>query len=149
MYDILIQGIKIFKHGRSGRPKERYLFCDIDMTILYWRANRSSSTSPDISITIDDDNDIKQKKRRSTFFNKQDADRVLYFRNIIQISRNIETNVMKRAYNKNYLNTLQENSQIISIVVNNRSLDFEVQDVSRRLNICYYINLFNCYHTCI
>jgi hypothetical protein len=37
MYDLLKQGVEILKHGRSGRPKQRTLLCDAEMTRLFWR----------------------------------------------------------------------------------------------------------------
>lgn len=36
--EILLPGIEVTKHGRSGRPNKRILFCDSDFTFLYWRA---------------------------------------------------------------------------------------------------------------
>lgn len=38
MYEILIKGVEVMKHGRNGRPKQRMLYCDADMTKLSWRA---------------------------------------------------------------------------------------------------------------
>ena len=42
--EILLPGIEVTKHGRSGRPNKRILFCDSDFTMLYWRAPGSLSS---------------------------------------------------------------------------------------------------------
>ena len=42
MYNLLSSGVEVLKHGRKGKPKSRYLYCDYDMTKLFWRESRES-----------------------------------------------------------------------------------------------------------
>lgn len=37
MWERLRKGIVVMKHGRQGKPKQRVLYCDEDMQILYWK----------------------------------------------------------------------------------------------------------------
>jgi len=34
---MLREGVEILKHRRKGKPDVRYLYCDPDMTKMYWR----------------------------------------------------------------------------------------------------------------
>lgn len=108
MWRDLRAGIDIYKHGRSGKPKERVLFCDLSMTKLYWRAP-GASLDPDMDdeALLEDSHDPKRKtsyddsnhdssnyrkekhvNRRSSFA-KSDSDRVVYFKDIISVSMNL------------------------------------------------------------
>ena len=40
LYGILRQGLQIYKHNTRGRPKIRYLYCDLYMQKLYWRPSK-------------------------------------------------------------------------------------------------------------
>lgn len=37
MCNRLLDGILVLKHGRTGKPKLRALYCDESLTTLYWR----------------------------------------------------------------------------------------------------------------
>ena len=37
MCNRLLEGILVLKHGRTGKPKLRALYCDESLTTLYWR----------------------------------------------------------------------------------------------------------------
>lgn len=40
LYGILRQGLQIYKHNMRGRPKIRYLYCDLYMQKIYWRPSK-------------------------------------------------------------------------------------------------------------
>lgn len=90
LYDLLRRGVNVMKHGRTGRPKLRRLFCDEKLTILFWREaeaqngvrksidNTSGATLHTAIITNETDDGIHEitaaeeedrrpKKRRSSF----------------------------------------------------------------------------------
>jgi len=76
MYDMLRAGVEVIKHSKTGNPKLRKLFCDVDMTRLYWREEKG--TAADI------DRKMKQK-RRTSLFNKNDSERELLFADIKEV----------------------------------------------------------------
>lgn len=43
LYDLLRRGVNVMKHGRTGRPKLRRLFCDEALQNLFWREVDSHS----------------------------------------------------------------------------------------------------------
>jgi hypothetical protein len=53
MWNYLLQGIEVIKHGRSGKPKTKMLFCDYMMTKLYWRSS-DSKPDPFLSAAVPD-----------------------------------------------------------------------------------------------
>jgi len=98
------------KHSRQGKPSRKTLWCDVNMTKLYWR-NPGSSSDPEMDNTKDDfdrypaltsstdeQNFIRshsKRKRSSTtsMFTgtasflpiKTDQDRMLYLRDISEV----------------------------------------------------------------
>lgn len=96
MWSILKNGLLIIKHGRSGKPKPKLLFCDDNMTKVFWRAapppkqdnyhglfySSGQHTDDDNSTVqnglIDDsasqshEYDLRRNERRSTLFSFQD-----------------------------------------------------------------------------
>lgn len=41
LYGILRQGLQIYKHNMHGRPKIRYLYCDLYLQKLYWQSTKN------------------------------------------------------------------------------------------------------------
>jgi hypothetical protein len=41
MYNRLRNGIDVVKHGRGGKAHQRFLYCDENLTTLFWRADVS------------------------------------------------------------------------------------------------------------
>lgn len=39
MWAVLREGVEVLKHGRTGRPKQRFLYCDEHLTAMFWRAS--------------------------------------------------------------------------------------------------------------
>ncbi len=83
MYERLRHGVVIVKHGRSGKPNQRMLYCDVDMHSLYWREIGGPQDPPEGT------NDTKSLgKRRNSFHvfsHRFDARRELTLREIIQV----------------------------------------------------------------
>jgi hypothetical protein len=191
MWSLLCKGVEIMKHGRSGRPKQRFLYCDLDMTKLFWRANRfmnggqavipgagtrhsmdssveltanslafakpprphvmkASSFMDEASETTSNYGSVNGNaaasgggtwsqphsqaptaKKISNFFDlkKRDSERELFFRDILKVCDDMSTDVMRRASTKSYLTT--DHKANISIIVADRTLDFEIDKVSR------------------
>ena len=37
LFHMLMKGVEVLKHGRSGKPNHRILYCDPDFSVIYWR----------------------------------------------------------------------------------------------------------------
>lgn len=108
MYRLLRDGVEILKHGRRGAPKFKTLFCDANMTKLYWRAQGSrpdgnldnlaedasyyptllDPTAPAASLALGVDVTAATPSSgapRLPFGGKSNADRVLYIRDIKEV----------------------------------------------------------------
>ena len=119
--EALLPGIEVIKHGRSGRPNQRMLFCDSDFTLLYWRAAGEHAAHPAHA----------PRPRRSSmmanlFGVKSDDDRQVLLRDIEEVSDDMSTEVMRRSLEKHFV-AGSNNSQVLSILLaEGRSLDLEV-----------------------
>lgn len=131
MGQMLQTGVEITKHGRNGAPKQRMLFCDSTMTKLYWR-NLGSKADPEDSELSPEAlassilTAHKKSRRRSSITGKVDADRELLFREIESVRDEIFTEVMHRAYSKNHFLDISQNMRLISIILPESTLDFEI-----------------------
>lgn len=47
MYSLLREGIAVRKHSSKAGPQKRFLFCDVNLSVLYWRLPSSSARLPD------------------------------------------------------------------------------------------------------
>ena len=115
MWTLLRKGVTVLKHGHSGKPRLRYLYCDTPMTTLFWREH-SLGPNPDTP---------KWNKRRSSFL-KDDNDRKLNFKDIVEIRADNSTDVMMRSISKDYVNS-NDDTAFISIIYDDKSFDIEVQ----------------------
>jgi hypothetical protein len=100
MYLLFRRGVEILKHGRSGKPKPRALFCNMSMTKLYWRepgsvadilmddANTVSGVASDVKLPGGRSAPRSSFTRRLLVGGKSDEDRVLLFRDIIEVPYN-------------------------------------------------------------
>lgn len=118
MYDMLRNGVEVIKHSKTGNPKLRKLFCDADMTHLYWREEKD--TAEDV------DRKMKQK-RRTSIFNKDDSERELLFSSIIGMHTDFSSEVFKRAIHNRKIN-VAEDCFILTLVTNDRTLDVELME---------------------
>lgn len=142
MYKILISGVEVMKYGRSGGPKKRFLFCDGDMTKLFWRAT-TVAQNPRASLDSIDtasmsasgwnekaDSSVATKlgptKKRFFDISKKDSDREIFIKEILQVCDDRKTDVMRRASAKI---TSDRRTCFISIIVSDRTLDFEIDEV--------------------
>lgn len=144
MWSMLRNGVAMLKHGRNGKPKFKALFCDVNMTKLYWRSpgSKADPDQDDSDVEVDTlypgsivpknryhmPKDTKHNRRTATF-TKTDADRVILFREILEVRDDCSTEVMKRSMGKNYLSN-NGTHNVISIVMDDRTLDFEIDEVS-------------------
>ena len=115
MWTLLRKGVIVLKHGLSGKPRLRYLYCDTPMTTLFWREH-SLGPNPETPIW---------KTRRSSFL-KDDNDRKLNFKDILEVRADNSTNVMMRSVSKDYVN-INDDTAFISIIHDDKSFDIEVQ----------------------
>ena len=86
LWQILRIGILVLKHGRSGRPKNRTLFCDDNLRVLFWRdADNTGSAAAEYQ---HQDIDRTKATRRSSFnvFSKQDSSREVVLRDVLEVS---------------------------------------------------------------
>ena len=126
-------GINIIKHGRYGAPKDRVLYCDSITTKLYWRKSGSSADPEDLSVSIDEAvaKAVGERKRRrkSSILNvaKNESDREIYFRDVVEVRDDIQTDVMLRAYKSRAFKPIESDMKIISIICQDRTLDFEIK----------------------
>lgn len=115
MWSLLRKGVTILKHGLSGKPRLRFLYCDSTMSTLYWREH-SLGPNPETPVW---------KNRRSSFL-KDDNDRRLYFKDIIEVRADQSTEVMMRSASKQYTYS-NDDTAFISIILADRTFDIEVQ----------------------
>ena len=181
------------KHGRNGRPRQRFLYCDASMTCLYWRAH-DGKPDPDMDKGVDTGESIDAqalqppgnhpqnalassfstgtkagrrssfgpaaalvmtgatalplpwgKSRRSSFAIKADSDRVLLFRDILEVRDDLGTDVMRRSLAKHFVAGNSPTS-VVSIVLSDRTLDFEIEE--RRWGpifhaLCVLVHVYN------
>lgn len=115
MWSLLRKGVTVLKHGLSGKPRLRYLYCDPSMITLYWREH-TLGPNPETPVW---------KTRRSSFL-KDDNDRRLCFKDILEVRADYSTEVMTRSASKNYTN-VNDDTAFISIILSDKTFDIEVQ----------------------
>mmetsp|Transcript_192 Transcript_192/g.367 ORF Transcript_192/g.367 Transcript_192/m.367 type:complete len:1164 (-) Transcript_192:164-3655(-) len=127
LWQILRTGILVLKHGRSGRPKNRTLYCDDNLRVLFWRdADNTGSAAADYQ---HQDIDRTKATRRSSFnvFSKQDSSREVVLRDVLEVRSDLTTDVMRRSLAKKYVFEDQP-SLVISLILKDRTLDFQIDE---------------------
>jgi hypothetical protein len=79
MYDLLSKGVEVLKHGRAGRPKRRSLYCDAELSELYWRPFVAPNASGAGFLSA-------LYERNRTNFSRNSKDRSLKLRDILEVS---------------------------------------------------------------
>lgn len=135
MWSLLRAGVEVLKHGRSGKPKFKTLLCDLRMTKLYWRGP-GARPDPDLDESDGDAAEPEhivtsphaKQNRRASYANvvRTNADRVILIREIVEVRQDCSTEVLRRSLAKQYIS---DNTCVISIVLADRTLDFEIQEV--------------------
>lgn len=74
---------------------------------------------------------------------KQDAHRCFYFKDILQITNDYQTDIMQRSITKHYFTSIE--TQIISIIISNRTLDLEINAMLWN-NIFYGLQILIIYY---
>lgn len=135
------KGVPVLKHGRSGQPKRKTLFCDASLTKLYWREPGSLPDDSDdeelhktSSHTISESKSKRSsigvleamKIRHRSSLSKNDSDRLILIKEILSVTDDCSTEVMQRSLAKNYLTSI--GTQVISITVPKRTLDVEIDE---------------------
>jgi len=153
MYDLLRAGVEVIKHGKSGDPRERMLYCDQKLSILYWmhRSGKEGRLSEHERAGVESDilerldKDTAQGGTASAHtglfgFKKVDSDRMISLREVVDIRDDIETDIMKRSLRKGYVVraarrgyggggggfTSAGGSKVVSVLGVSRSLDVEI-----------------------
>jgi hypothetical protein len=99
LWNLLRKGVPIMKHCMNGKPKLKYLYCDVDMKRLFWRSRPEVKPSPsgnegDTTNNYDAErlaerrmSELNATKRRSSFgLVRTDADREIYFEDISEVN---------------------------------------------------------------
>jgi len=151
MHSILYAGVEVTKHSKSGKPHKRFLYCDATLSTLFWRETRllkkDSAISAGVGMgTADKEETMTDKshqaqldvvhnkahKRRSNLsfmssaFRREDADREILISEILEVRDDRSSTVMKRSLAKHFV-AGNEPTCVISIILDERSLDFEVE----------------------
>ena len=139
LYVLLREGLQILKHSKSGRPKLRFLYCDVDMRKLFWRSSSKGKPNP-VALEENSDGEREREKerrkslrtpqsRRSSFaFRRTDAEREVFFEDIEETYDTIVTDVMKTSRDKGYINN-KDWGFLISIKTSERTVDFEIDEI--------------------
>ena len=141
LYLLLREGLQILKHNRTGRPKLRFLYCDVDMRKLFWRSSNSSKDKPN-PMALEENSEGERERdkerrkslktpqsRRSSFaFRRTDAEREVFFEDIEETYDTIVTDVMKTSRDKGYINN-KDWGFLISIKTSDRTVDFEIDEI--------------------
>jgi hypothetical protein len=139
MYGLLRDGIEVIKHGASGSPRERMLYCDEQLTFLYWLTRTSGSSAnggrtsaaerraaeEEMKERAEEEDKIGQSgSKHSGLFgwSKTDADRVLLLKDVVDIRDEIETEVMKRSLRKGHVVRAAKGSRRADPRANNLSV---------------------------
>jgi hypothetical protein len=91
LWQLLRPGILVLKHGRSGKPKNRTLFCDDNLQVLFWRDadGIAGAAAAEYQQQHQHQLDIDRNKatRRSSFnvFSKQDSSREVVLRDVLEV----------------------------------------------------------------
>ena len=139
LYLLLRAGLQILKHNRTGRPKLRFLYCDVDMRKLFWRSSSKDKPNPmalEENSEGERERDKERRKslktpqsRRSSFaFRRTDAEREVFFEDIEDTYDTIVTDVMKKSRDKGYINN-KDWGFLISIKTVDRTVDFEMDEI--------------------
>jgi hypothetical protein len=154
LWERLVNGIEVKKHSRNSKPKVKVIFCDRPMTKLSWKTpasktffggastlmgagyNRLTGGTAGNAVDSDfeDETPLQGMRRMSSqsdvnkerySINRLDSERVIEFKDIIEIRTDASTDVLRRSESKGYL---YGGFPSISILTSKRSLDFEVSD---------------------
>lgn len=118
LYDVLCKGLMISKHASKGRPHTRYLYCNEEMTRLYWRPERVDSADAVLRVSLG-------------FAGKQDSDRECRVADIRDIVDDLSTDVLQRSLVRGYVQPKSNQRGVyapgfVSLVLLDRTLDFQV-----------------------
>jgi hypothetical protein len=119
LHDRLCKGVQVRKHGLTGKPRVRYLYCSDDMTRLFWRSEKVQSNDAVSRVNLG-------------FAGKQDAARELFMSEMKEVCDDLSTVAMQRSLSKGYV-TKKPNVRgvfapgCISIILANRTMDFEAE----------------------
>jgi hypothetical protein len=152
MKDLLTKGVEVLKHGRGGKPKKRILYCKSDFTSLLWGENidlknenekneneknyekgivkspeKKNNSESFFRQLIGPANGPKSRliSRAGTF--KTQDDRTILLSEVIEVRDDIGTDVMRRSVAKQFV-AGSEQTCVISIILANRTLDFEIEE---------------------
>lgn len=155
MKDLLTKGVEVLKHGRGGKPKKRILYCKSDFTSLLWGENidlknENENNEKNESEKNHEKGIVKspEKKNNSESFFRQiigpangpksklisragtfktQDDRTIQLSEVIEVRDDIGTDVMRRSVAKQFV-AGSEQTCVISIILANRTLDFEIEE---------------------
>ena len=87
MLIVILIGIVVLKHGRSGRPKHKTLYCDDNLQVLYWKDGDTTGATPEH--TPHHDVDRSKATRRSSFnvFSRLETRKEVVLRDVLEVCR--------------------------------------------------------------
>jgi hypothetical protein len=82
MWQLLRTGIIVLKHGRSGRPKRRTLYCDDNLQVLYYADDKEDGNHSSSHVNV-----THSKPRRSSFsvFSRSDSRREVVLKDVLEV----------------------------------------------------------------
>lgn len=85
MWTTLREGVAVFKHGRTGKPKQRFLYCDLQMRALFWRAHGGK---PDAEMEAEFNRSSGLHPGHSSWLiGRADEHRFLVFKDILEVRK--------------------------------------------------------------
>jgi hypothetical protein len=100
--ELITLGIEVMKHGRSGNPHRRRVFCNLELTNVFWlnyKVKDNKKTPPDKQLLLED---------------------------VDQVARGVVTDVMKRSGSK------EKPHLYLSLITKTRTLDMEFSSQEER-----------------
>jgi len=83
MWVVLRGGVEVLKHGLTGKPRQRFLYCDAGMKSIFWRAQGGR---PDAELDAEFERTTAATTGYSSWgLGRADSDRFLVFKDILQV----------------------------------------------------------------
>jgi len=83
MWYLLRAGVEVMKHGLSGKPRQRFLYCDASMRAVFWRAQGGQ---PDAKMEAEMQATFGRSSAHASWgLGRTDKDRYILFKDILEV----------------------------------------------------------------